>query len=336
MRRGVVVLLAVWVGCSSESSGPGGSGGGAAGAGGASCTGVTGPCLLDQGSTRFEDVRVEEGALPNFMVDILLAKGGAAAGETLDVAFLNAGAMRAGTNSGPPDFTWTSETARIGATFGPGPVSAADVRGWMPFQDDHVVMTITGAQLKRSLESGVRTWADDAGLRFGPDLVADKGGELLHVAGMKYQVTCPGTTRIEVGPAECSPAMDTCAYRNADAASSVSRIEVGGTVLYDAAMGGWQGNGADRPLRVIMNSFLALGLDYHLDFKQGTDRKTIARSTFDYVEVVLAELQARSPLMLGGKQGRISVVGKTGDVACNLPATCLPAHRDHPNCAHLR
>jgi hypothetical protein len=308
-------------------------------AGGDRCLGAAGACLTNQGSTQFEDIRVEENGIANVMTDILLAQGTVQAGEPIDVAFINAGAIRAGSNSGPPDFTWSSETARIGDTFGPGPITAEDIRGWFPFQDDNVVMTLTGEQIKRSLESAVRTWADDAGLTFGPDLAADKAGELLHVAGLKYQVQCAGTERMRLGPADCNPFAGECVYQNPDTANSVSRIEIGGEVIYDAAAGGWQGVGPDRgdkrEFRVIMNSYAAAGLDGHTDFAEGTNRATVERATWDYVAELVTQLEANAPTTLDDAQGRIEVAGEVGGLACNLPATCLPAHAAHENCSHL-
>src|SRR6185503_18536211 len=122
---------------------------------------------------------------------------------------------------------------------------------------------------------------------------------------------------------------------NADAASSVTRIEVGGAAIFDAALGGWIAGGETRRIRVVTNSFAAAGLDNHLDFKDGTERKTIPVADLDFTEALVAALHARSPVTFDAAQGRIRVVGTVGGLPCNLPATCLPAHRTHPNCQHL-
>jgi 5'-nucleotidase-like protein len=299
------------------------------------CAGATGACVTDQGSTEFEDVRVAEDTVANLIADVLRSEGSAAAGEPIDVAFLNGGSIRGGRSLGPPTFAFTNEEARIGRKVCAGPLTDDDVRGWQPFANDVVVMTLTGAQVKRALESGVRTWADDQLLTFGPDLVRDKGGELLHVSGMSYEVTCPGTTRIRIGPSDCNPFAGTCKYENAAAASSITKIAIGGTTIYDATKGGWQGDGETRRVRAIMNSFIAAGLDNHLDFEDGTERKTIAVSDWNFTEVLVKYMRAHAPVTLGAPAGRIRVLGTVEGLGCNLPASCVPAHRTHPNCAHL-
>jgi hypothetical protein len=301
------------------------------------CDGVTTACLTNQGSTMMEDVRISEGGIPNLMTDILRQEAMVRAGEVVDVAFINGGAIRGGANSGPPDFEWSSETARIGNAYGPGPLTDDDIRGWFPFRNDNVVMTLTGAQIKRSLELGVNTFADDAGTTFGADLLSGDGaGPFLHASGLAYEVTCPGTIRIQVGPSDCDPFAGTCVYLNPDDADTVSKITIGETVIFDAALGGWQGDGETAEFRVVMNSFMAAGNDNHLDFKDGTDRLDISIDYWDYIESVVDVLNATSPTTLDGAQGRIVVVGTVGGLPCNLPASCTPAHAEtHPNCQHL-
>jgi hypothetical protein len=238
------------------------------------CEGVQGACLTVAGSTMHEDVRVAENGIANVIVDVLREEAERVAGEPIAVALLNGGAIRGGRNLGPPTFAFANEEARIGRRVCAGPVSDDDIRGWHPFANETVVMTLSGAQLRRALEAGVRTWADDALLTFGPDLLRDKGGELLHPAGLAYEITCPGTTRIRIGPSDCNPFAGTCRYLNAAA-------------------------------------------------------------EWDFTERLVAALHARTPITLDGAQGRIRVVGTVGGLPCNLPSTCLPAHRTHPSCGHL-
>ncbi len=307
------------------------------------CLGVTGACLTDRGSTMMEDVRTSEGGIPDLMTDVLLEQMEAYLATTpqpeeIDVAFINGGAIRGGANSGPPNFEWSSETARIGNYYGPGPISDDDIRGWFPFRNDTTVMTLTGAQIKRSLELGVNTFADDARTTFGADLLSGDGaGPFLHAAGLKYEVTCPGTTRIQVGPSDCDPFAGTCHYLNADQADTVSKVTIGDTVIYDASAGGWQDDGETHEFRVVMNSFMAAGNDNHLDFVDGIERRDIPIDDWDYIAEVVDYLDSHPPTTLDGDQGRIVVKGLVGGLPCNLPASCTPAHAPfHPNCQHLQ
>ncbi len=304
---------------------------------GTECDGVSGPCLVDQGSTMMEDVRTRAGGLPNYMADVLREELAAFSGETIDVAFINGGAIRGGANLGPPDFDWSSETARVGNPYCAGPLTREQILGWFPFQDDHVVFTLTGEQIKRSLEHGVATFADDAGTTSGADLLSGDGaGPFLHPSGLSFEATCPGTTRLKIGPADCDPFEGTCEYLNADVADTVTKMTIGGTVVFDAANGGWQDGADQQEFRVATNSFLAEGNDNHLDFKDGTNPTVIAIDDWNYVEELAERVAADSPLELGGDQGRITVVGEVDGLACNLPASCTPAHKaEHPRCQHL-
>lgn len=297
------------------------------------CNGAGGVCALNMSSTMHEDVRVAETGVANLIADVMREEASIQAGETIDIALLNGGAIRGGKSLGPPTFAFANETARIGHAVCAGALTDDDVRGWQPFANDLVVMTLTGAQLKRVLEAGVRTWADDDFLTFGPDLLRDKGGELLHPSGLRYEVTCPGTQRIRIGPSDCNPFMGTCKFLNADAASSVTHIVVGSETIFDVA-DGWIGGGDKRRFRVVTNSFVAAGLDNHLDFQDGTERKVIPVAEWNFTEILVLALRARSPIRFV-EEGRIRVNGTVGGLACNLPATCLPAHRTHPHCAHL-
>jgi len=300
------------------------------------CEDVTGACLTNQGSTMMEDVRIGEDGIANMMTDVLLSEASVVAEESIDIAFINGGAIRGGVTLGPPDYEWSSETARIGNTYGPGPITREDILGWFPFPNDNVVMTLTGAQLKRSLERGVDTFADDAGTTFGADLIADTGGPFLHAAGLSYEATCPGTTRIVIGPTDCDPFAGECEYLNADEADTITKITVGTTVIYDASNGGWQGDGETHGFRVVTNSFVAAGLDNHLDFPDGTSRHDITIDEWNYAEALADYLEEHTPTTLDRDQGRIVVVGTVGGIPCNLPASCTPAHAaTHPSCQHL-
>ena len=301
------------------------------------CNGIATACLTNQGSTMMEDVRTSEGGLANLMTDVLLQEAMVRSGEVIDVAFINGGAIRGGANSGAPNFEWSSETARIGNYYGPGPISAEEIRGWFPFRNDTTILTLTGAQLKRSLELGVNTFADSAGTTFGADLLSGDGaGPFLHASGLSYEVTCPGTTRIQVGPSDCDPFAGTCVYLNPDEADTVTKMTIAGNIVFDGANGGWQGDGETHQFRVVMNSFAAAGNDNHLDFKDGTNRVDILIDYWDYIESLVDHMAANTPTTFAGDQGRITIIGEVSGFPCNLPASCTPAHAaDHPNCQHL-
>jgi hypothetical protein len=291
-----------------------------------------------------EDVRVEEGTLPNYVTDVLLAEiQRLYPAQNVEVAFANAGAFRSGFLV-PGTFNFSSESGRIGNKFGPGVIPDDEIKGWWPFNNDTVIMDITGQQLKNALEAAVRSFADDAGTVFGPDLgPADTGGWLLHISGISYEVTCNATTRIKIGPAGCDPFMGQCSYQNQAQANSISKITFGATLIYDASAAGnpWQNCGSsgtcdNRVFRVVMNSFLAAGGDLHLDFAAGANRFTIPQAQFDFAPVLVAYMRGHSPVPLAAKTGRIVVKGLVGGLKCNLPARCTAAHKPcHPNCAHL-
>jgi 5'-nucleotidase, C-terminal domain len=309
--------------------------GGTADSGSVSCEGVTGPCLLNEGSTMYEDVRVEETPIPSLAADVLLTEGKKISGQAIDVAFLNGGDFRSGLVD--ENFNFTDETARIGRKY-QGPVTQLDLEGWFPYPEGMRIITLTGGQIRRALEAGVRSFADSAALSFGPDLNNDKGGWFLHVAGMTYEVTCPNTTRLIIGPPGCTFDPFTCSEQNTLAANSVSRIELGGTVILEN--GSWVGNGQTRTFRAILPDFIRQGLDGHIAFKEapggpGSDETEIPQSTWDLKKAVAKHVADNSPLRFPETSGRIVIKGEIGGIACNLPSTCLPAHKGHPNCAHL-
>lgn len=303
-------------------------------AGSVSCQGVTGPCLQNAGSTQFEDVRVAEGALTNFIVDTLLVEGRKKTNQTIDIALINGGDIRAGF-ADPVTFMFSDENARIGKTY-QGPLSADDIKGWLPYENDMRVVTLTGAQLKRGLEAGARSMADTVALNFGPDLQGDKGGWFLHVAGLTFEVSCPNTTRLVIGPSTCDFFDPTkpCSEQNTAQANTISKVTVGTAVIYEN--GAWVGGGDTKTFRAIMPSFLQEGGDGHVAFAEATSVTNIARSEWSFPETLVQVVTAQSPLTLSPPDGRIKVNGVVGNVACNLPLNCLPSRKgQHPNCQHL-
>lgn len=329
---GAICLTLASLGCGDDGGGTGGKGDAAAADAKMKNFGKCGDskCVLtNEGSTMFANIRVGEHGIPNLMADILLTAAAADSKETLDIAFINAGAIRAGFVD--DKFMFTSEDGRIGAKFS-SDLTEDDLKRWFPFPNGASNMTLNGAQIKRSLESGVRAWKDDAGLQFGPDLNNDKGGELLQVAGMSYEVTCAGTTRMVIGPADCNPfdALKPCSYQNPYEADSITKITVGTTVIYDKSQGGWVDRGDTKEYRVTMSSFIADGLDNHLDFKDGKDRKDLEGNPWPFQEAIVDYFLANSPVTLNHNQNRIVVKGN-----CNLPSSCVPSQIDHENCQHL-
>ena len=321
----VVFLMLMFTGCSGDDKKDENSSNNVNNQGSTSCEDVTTACLANEGSTMYEDVRVEEGGISNLIADVFLAAAKKASDEEVDFSLMNGGAIR-----GLDDL--------IGKKYQPGPISDDEIKGWYPFNEDKTaIVTITGAQLKGILEAGVRTWADDVRLNHGPDFDADTAGEFLHPSGLSYEVTCPGTTRIELGPSDCNLFADEndessikCEFTNADQANSISKISVGNSAIYEN--GAWVDGGDEKTFRVVVSTFIADGKDGHLDFKAATNREEFS---IDFQAALVEHLNANTPTTLNGNENRIVVTGEVKGLACNLPVVCNAEHIDHENCAHL-
>lgn len=106
--------------------------------------------------------RSQETNLGNFIADTYRAHTGA------DVGLINGGGIRTNT------------------TYGPGPVSRRDILAIMPFDNQLMVVEVSGQQLKAALENGVSRLGDE------------EAGRFPHVSGlsMRYDGRLPAGQRI--------------------------------------------------------------------------------------------------------------------------------------------
>jgi 2',3'-cyclic-nucleotide 2'-phosphodiesterase (5'-nucleotidase family) len=238
--------------------------------------------------TKMVTTRVGEAAIGDWMMDTLLSES-KKVDATIDAAVANAGAIRGGAVD-PMTFMFLNNDGKLGKVYPAGNLTDLDVAGWFPFNDDHEVMDINGTELKSVLERSANA--------LPPDLRNDKGGEFLQVAGIKYTIDCSGTTQ----------KLTTDAMAVMTEGTRVTKIEVGGTVIYDEA------NAVDdlgnAMVRVVMNNFISQGLDGHIGFKTGANKATLARTSFDFVKKMQDKIKA-APIA-PAKDGRITIVGDCG------------------------
>jgi 2',3'-cyclic-nucleotide 2'-phosphodiesterase (5'-nucleotidase family) len=109
-----------------------------------------------------EFIRYQETSLGDFVTDIMLANTGAR------IAMINAGALRASIQRGP--------------------VTVEDVFRAMPYGNELVLVELTGAEIRKALERGVRGRRED------------EDGGFLHVAGITFDVRGRKVENIMVGP----------------------------------------------------------------------------------------------------------------------------------------
>ncbi len=239
--------------------------------------------------TRMITTRVGEAAVGDFMMDLLREEMNAQ-GKAVDIAIINAGAIRGG-EVDAATFAFKTNEAKLGQLYPAGDLTDLDVQGWYPFHDDTALVTITGTQLKSILERGV--------MDLPPDLRNDKGGQLLQVSGLKYRADCAGQRQ----------------QLNADGSmvvtdgSRINLIQVGSKVIYDSAQS--VDLLASTSVRVVGNSFIAAGLDGHLALKQGTNPETLKFDDYNFAQKLVAKVKASSPIA-PVKDGRIAIVGNCG------------------------
>lgn len=239
--------------------------------------------------TRMVTVRVGEAAIGDWMADALLADMNAM-GKSVQVAFVNSGGIRGGAVDAKT-FMFLTPEGKLGKIYPAGPLTDQDVLGWFPFQNDHVVETLTGTDLKSVLERSVSS--------LPPDLQNDKGGWLLQVAGMSYTVDCSGTAQQLT-----SDGMSVMTE-----GARVVKIVVGSTTIYDAAASVDQL--AQTNVVVAVNSFTAAGLDGHLALKNGTNAETIPIDAYNFDEKLLEHVKTTSPIA-PMTSGRITIIGNCG------------------------
>lgn len=105
-----------------------------------------------EGDDKSDSVRANETELGNLVTDAMLAKAQEKFSETV-IALQNGGGIR--------------------APIAKGPITNGEIINVLPFGNDPVIATITGAELKEILEHGVNQ-------------APNESGGFLHVSGMKY------------------------------------------------------------------------------------------------------------------------------------------------------
>jgi 2',3'-cyclic-nucleotide 2'-phosphodiesterase (5'-nucleotidase family) len=234
-------------------------------------------------------VRTAEAAIGNFLADAYAAFLRASE-PPVDVAFVNGGFIRGGPIDEQQRFL--SEAARLGRLYPPGELTDVDVRGWMPFPNRPALITVSGTQL--NLERSVAS--------LPADLRNDQGGWLLHPSGLRMSVDCAGRPqRLKADGSEVEEEGD-----------RVTRIEVGGEILYDEATG--VDVLATRSFRVAAADFLIRGEDGHVAFARSVDAHVLPEQT-TFPGIVIDHVRAHSPIA-PAKDGRLTVVG-----GCDRPAT---------------
>jgi 2',3'-cyclic-nucleotide 2'-phosphodiesterase / 3'-nucleotidase / 5'-nucleotidase len=238
--------------------------------------------------TRMTTVRVGESAIGDFMADTL-AGALRGMGYTVTVALVNAGGIRGG-NIGPGTLPLTID-GKLGKIYPPGALTDDDVRGWFPFRDDTVILTVTGTGLKSALERGAA--------ELPPDLLDDDGGPLLDLSGGSYTIDCSGDVQL-LGDG------DNVVVRQG---TRVTRLEVAGVLLFDRGAG--VDRLADTSVRVAVNDFVAEGLDGHVALALPPEDVRIPFSLFDFRDALVAAVAASTPIA-PALDGRITIVGSCG------------------------
>ncbi len=276
--RGALCLMLIgvaWGGCSKdEESGPTGT--------------MIGQTKVDI-DTRIITTHIGEAAVGDFMVDILkeeLTK----LGHTIDVAFLNAGAIRGGPVD-PETFAFLTPEGSLGQIYPKGDLTDLQVGGWLPFKNDHVVAELTGVQLKSVLERSAHA--------LPPNLRDEEGGWLLHASRMKYEIEC----------SQQRQELDVKKEKIATEGKRVTFIQVGDRVVYDVA------NSIDKlsglTIKIGVNNFIFDGNDGHLAFNEITQKTTIPLKDFDHIAAVQKYIKEHSPIE-PKTDGRLKVVGECG------------------------
>jgi len=212
-----------------------------------------------------------------------------ARGESPTLALLNSGAIRGGRTT--RDSVPVDIDAKLGRVYPAGPLTDVDVEGWMPFPDDHVVITVTGAELRSALERGAA--------QLPPDLMLDGGGPLLQLSGGAYTIDCAGMVQL-IDPAHGAIVRE---------GTRVVRLALGGRVIYDPAAG--VDELATTEVRLVVNGFVASGFDGHLALTQGRDVDDIPFDEFSIADALVARVAATSPIA-PRTEGRVTVVGDCG------------------------
>ena len=238
--------------------------------------------------TRSTATRVGEAPVGDFIADTLLAATRARGGDAT-VALVNSGAIRGGRTT--RDAVPVDIDAKLGRVYGPGALTDHDVEGWIPFRDDHIIITVTAAQLKSALERGAA--------QLPPDLLLDGGGPLLQIAGARYTIDCSGMVQIIV------PGLDVVAQEG----TRISRLKIGGRVVWDRDAG--IDELATTDVRLVVNTFVSDGFDGHIALTEGRDAEELPYDAFNIADELVARVMATSPIA-PTRDGRITIVGDCG------------------------
>jgi len=239
--------------------------------------------------TRMTATRVGEAPVGDFIADTLLEAARARGGDAT-VALINAGAIRGGRTT--RDAVPVDIDAKLGRVYGPGDLTDHDVEGWTPFRDDHVIITVTAAQLKSALERGAA--------QLPADLVHDSGGPLLHIAGGSYTIDCSGMVQI------IEPGLDVVAQEG----TRISRLELGGHVVWDRDAG--IDELAKTDVRLVVNDFVSDGFDGHIALTEGRDPVDLPYDSFKIADELVMRVAATSPIA-PMNEGRITIIGDCGN-----------------------
>jgi 2',3'-cyclic-nucleotide 2'-phosphodiesterase (5'-nucleotidase family) len=267
------------------------------GCGGSSTTGNGGGNVIGMTSvnidTRTTVTRTGEAAIGDWMADSF-KDAITAMGHQVDVAVINAGGIRGGALD-PTTNTFLTPEGKIGKLYPAGPLTDQDVAGWYPFQNDHTVLTITGTQLKSTLERAVS--------QLPADLLNDKGGPLMQIAGGSYTVDCSGTVQ----------QLDSTGKMIMTEGTRIVKIQVGSQVIYDTAANVDQL--ASTTLNLAVNSFIAAGNNGSLALTQGTVVAQIPYAQWSFATALQDRVKASTPIS-PSTSGRITIIG-----TCNVPVS---------------
>lgn len=180
-------------------------------------------------------VRTQEAPVGNLVTDALLTVAEALCAQgTLpcpDVALQNAGGIRQETACGSRDYIEA------------GAIYQRDMEDLMPFENDLVVVSLSGADLKLALERSVSS--------LGQAGEASAAGHFLQASGLRMSVDCAGAPQVV--------AVDQRSIQAPGERVALESIRI-------TSRGRDEALELDREYQVVTNSFIAKGRDGFLSF----------------------------------------------------------------------
>jgi 5'-nucleotidase/UDP-sugar diphosphatase len=202
--------------------------------------------------------RNQECPLGNLITDALLERFKP---QGAQIALVNGGGLRC-----PPEHDATQcKDWKIPA----GPITQAHLDTVLSFDNELVIIELSGDQLRSTIERGV------SGI---PTLVK---GYFLHVAGMTFKADC----------SLAAQQLDSAGTTIAAEGQRVTELMVGGSPY-----------AAGSKYKVVVNAFVGSGQDGHLELGKPTASKTGVKEH----EVIRAHLKAHSPVAPAA-EGRITL-----------------------------